>query len=332
MNEDSDIQQALAGMHVVEIDVDTDHGKTVREQFKATGYPTFLLLDSNGETIDRWMGYGKPQAFIDQLAASSADMRTVAEKATAFEVEPSLALAEVLGRTAEGEGRFGDAVGYYKQAQTMDPDGAHAFNYAIFEATARGARTGAFMPGQIQEAARVVMEDPRRTLDEVADVAYVMSRVADVMGVPKLMQPYLEQAMTELKDSEDEGLQKRRTDMALLHAVKIEGDMDKALGIKRGAMPAGWQQDADQLNNFAWWCFENDTNLDEAMALATTAVDLAGDDAQKANILDTLAEICNARGDCAEAIDLMKQAIALDPGKEYFKEQLARFEKLQAGS
>ena len=85
--------------------------------------------------------------------------------------------------------------------------------------------------------------------------------------------------------------------------------------------------DPAALNNFAWWCFEHNVNLEEAEELALRGVELATDDDARANILDTAAEICAARGDCAEAIARIKRAIELSPDKEYFKTQLARFEK-----
>ena len=47
-------------------------------------------------------------------------------------------------------------------------------------------------------------------------------------------------------------------------------------------------------------------------------------------ILDTVAELCNARGDCAGAIDWIELAIAADPENEYYAEQKARFETLLA--
>ena len=57
---------------------------------------------------------------------------------------------------------------------------------------------------------------------------------------------------------------------------------------------------------------------------------LTTDDGERANILDTAAEICNARGDCSKAVQLIKEAIELDPDKVYFQDQLVRFESLQA--
>ena len=47
-------------------------------------------------------------------------------------------------------------------------------------------------------------------------------------------------------------------------------------------------------------------------------------------IHDTLAELCNALGNCDESIELTKKAIKEDHDKKYYAEQLERFKKIQA--
>ncbi len=51
---------------------------------------------------------------------------------------------------------------------------------------------------------------------------------------------------------------------------------------------------------------------------------------QKANILDTAAEICNLLGNCDEAVTLIKQALEETPDSETLKGQLTRFEAAAA--
>jgi hypothetical protein len=64
--------------------------------------------------------------------------------------------------------------------------------------------------------------------------------------------------------------------------------------------------------------------------MAQRGIELASAGREKANILDTLAEICNLSGDCGEAVDYIRLAVVEDPENEYFQEQLVRFEKLLA--
>jgi tetratricopeptide (TPR) repeat protein len=89
-------------------------------------------------------------------------------------------------------------------------------------------------------------------------------------------------------------------------------------------------EDARALNAFAWWCFENKINLEEARQLAEKGVTLAKPGGEKAMILDTLAEICNELGNRGDAVETTRAALAESPNNAYFKRQLERFEKLLA--
>jgi len=43
-----------------------------------------------------------------------------------------------------------------------------------------------------------------------------------------------------------------------------------------------------------------------------------------------VAEICNLRGNCADAITLIQQAMKEDPKEEHYAKQLERFKKILA--
>jgi hypothetical protein len=92
-------------------------------------------------------------------------------------------------------------------------------------------------------------------------------------------------------------------------------------------MPEGWLEEADSLNGFAWWCFQNDVNLEEAEELARKGVDLAESGTEKAAVLDTVAEIVNARGDAPEAASLIEQALHETPDDESLQEKLEQFQE-----
>jgi tetratricopeptide (TPR) repeat protein len=64
--------------------------------------------------------------------------------------------------------------------------------------------------------------------------------------------------------------------------------------------------------------------LDEALAHAQRATALAPD---KAAYLDTLAEVHFRRGEPQKAVELARRCIELEPEREFYREQLERFEK-----
>jgi tetratricopeptide (TPR) repeat protein len=75
-------------------------------------------------------------------------------------------------------------------------------------------------------------------------------------------------------------------------------------------------------NNVAWLAASCRRQLDPALEHARKAVELAP---QNAGFIDTLAEVHFQRGDRKRALELIAQAIAIDPNYNYFRHQQQRF-------
>jgi tetratricopeptide (TPR) repeat protein len=150
---------------------------------------------------------------------------------------------------------------------------------------------------------------------------------------PALRHRYVEAVWDLLKDNHSPDAESMREYVAIDYALYVEMDLQKAANLKYGAMPEGWLENADALNEYAWWCFENKVDLERAEKLARKGIKLAEAGSQRAAILDTAAELCNALGQCDDAVSLTQQAIESDPQNEYYKKQLKRFQDLakQAG-
>lgn len=86
---------------------------------------------------------------------------------------------------------------------------------------------------------------------------------------------------------------------------------------------AGDSEDADYLNNLAWFCATGDVFLEQALEAASRAAEL---EPGAAYILDTLAEVHFRLGNTQEAVSTIKRAIDLDPESAYYREQLERFQ------
>ncbi len=81
---------------------------------------------------------------------------------------------------------------------------------------------------------------------------------------------------------------------------------------------------APLLNNAAWMAATCGRRLDDALTLAERATGLS-----PANpvYLDTLAELHFLRGNHAKAVDLARRCVELDPDRDHYRRQLARFEE-----
>jgi tetratricopeptide (TPR) repeat protein len=313
------------------VDIEKGEGPELAKKLEVEGVPHFLLTNSQGAILDRWTGYKNPQDFIPKLAAAVADPTTFEEKLARYSKAPTATDAAKLAHIYDSRGDSAKAVALYLEAQKLDKDGALDVAMPLFETRAGSflAKKGATLE-EVRSSADAALASKSATPANVVLVARYMDLVARKAEKPEVMAPYVTKALEISEGTKDEQIQKSRQVLLIAKALYIDGDKDKAVALKRQSMPEGWQQDADQLNRFAWWCFENKVNLEEADTLARKGVELAKPGEEKAAILDTLAELCNMRGNCEDAVKLIEQAAKEDPKNEHYAKQLKRFQDLLA--
>ncbi len=327
VNENAEMIAALEGAILYNVDCEKGEGIEIAKKYEIRGYPTYHAVNGKGEITDSWIGYEGPEKWSASVIAAKADRRTLAEKKTAFETEPDLALAIALSSAASVGSDYKGAVTYLSKAQELDEANAKDYKDQILSNMIYGLEDDSFSMDQVVAKAEPVMASEDTPVDEKLYLALMLKHFAGQKGQIDKAVPFIAAAYAASEGTTDEKAVKYRNYLAVDHALLVEKDKDKALGLYRGRLPEGWQEDPGKLNDFAFWCYENDINLEEAQGLALKAVELAETDQDKANSLDTAAEICNALGNCDEALAHIKQAIELDPDREYFQEQLARFEK-----
>lgn len=315
------------------IDCEKGDGPELAREYGIRGYPTYIVLnhDKSGK-IDHWLGFDGAEEWGGMVENDIADPVIIGERLTRYEESPSAHDAAVLGRIRGAESEFAQAVEYYRSAQKLEPALAGAYQYEIFDAIADGVRREAFTRDDAIAAADLLISSDNPDPVEVIYVAFQMSGFLKNEEDPNLRWRYLTAAVRLSEGSDDEKVLKYRPDLLVDHALVVEGNANKAVSLKRANMPEGWKEDASHLNGFAWWCYESGVNLAEAEELARLGIDLAEPGRQKASILDTAAEICNARGSCEDAVELIKMAIAEAPEEKYFQDQLKRFEEILAGT
>ena len=324
VDSDETIKDSLKNVIYFANNCEVGEGTAIAKKYNVRAYPTFVMVNGAGEVTSSWVGYPGPEKWAANVYAGDKDRRTLVAKKAAYEKNPTKELACSLANSAASESDYGASVKYFRSAREMDPANAADYTSEILTNMYYGARGGAFTLADVSSEADLVMADKSSTAESKVDVAMMVSGMASQMGQIDAAIPYIEAALKASEGNED--LAESRISLEMDYALLVEKDKLKALKLKRKSMPEDWQRDPGALNNFAWWCFENDVNLEEAKKLALLGVDLAPDDGQKANILDTAAEICNAMDNCEEAVEMMRRAVVLNPEREYFKTQLAKFE------
>lgn len=320
------IKNALKNVIFWNNNCEVGEGVDVAKKFGVKGYPTFIMTNGDGEVSSAWIGYPGPEKWADFVLAGDKDRRTLAEKKTAFEKQTSKELACSLANTSSAEYDFAGAVKYFRIARDLDPDNARQYTTEILTNMYYGSRSEAFTLDDVVSEADFVLASKSSTPEDKVDVAIMVRGMASQLGNLEASIPYIKAAMKASEGIEE--LADSRVGLEIDYALLVEKDVSKALDLKRKSMPEDWKKDPNALNNFAWWCFENNTNLEEARTLALLGVDLAPEDGQKSNILDTAAEICNAMDDCEGAVAMMQKAVELSPDRTYYQTQLAKFEKV----
>lgn len=321
------IKNALAEVIFLAIDCEKGEGPAIAEKFSVRAYPTFYAVNGQGEPVERWIGYDGAEAWAGSVATARADTRTLVAKKAAFAVAPTAMLAVSLANDDAAGNDYAGSVTYFKQARDLDPARADEHTRNIFTYMFYGVDDSTFTFDEIRpEADRVLAAVGTGPADRVV-YASMMVQVARKQGRAADGLPYLTKGLEAgAALPEDSPAARTVKSLKVDHALLVEGDAAKAVGLRKAMLPENWEQDPKRLNQFAWWCFENGVNLDEAGALVMHAVELSDNDADRADYLDTAAEICLKQGNCEEAIARIRKAIELAPDRDYFKEQLAKFE------
>jgi len=83
-----------------------------------------------------------------------------------------------------------------------------------------------------------------------------------------------------------------------------------------------YPQSAMYLNNYAWSCACSGRNLDNGIELAKRAVELRP---STAGYIDTLAELYHRDGQHDLAIETIREAVRINPMRDYYREQLEKY-------
>jgi thiol-disulfide isomerase/thioredoxin len=325
---DPALKAALEGVVLFKTDAERA-GKELAKKFLVGGFPTYVVANANGETLGRWWGFESAEEWTGKFAEVMADPITVAGRATRHEESPNATDAFALARFHETREEYGRADELYTEALALDPAHSEKYEDALFENAYSAHRDEKIeFSGVVLQADRILARGDDASAEDLYYLARMMTSAARRAGNVDAAGKYLTVAYDRLATLEDEDSQARLARLAIDHAVIVEKDLDRAVELKKASYEEGWLQDSGAMNGFAWWCFENNVNLIEAEEIARAAVEFADSNSDKANILDTAAEICNARGDCRDAVLLIQQAIELNPEREYFKKQLTRFQKI----
>ena len=309
------------------LDAEKGEGIELAKAFSVKGYPTYILTDSRGMTLDRWSGYANPADFIVTLTDATTDPIPVGARRMRFAESPTTGDAVRLARIAGTESKLQEAVDLYARAEVLDPaaDGKYAF--ATFELYAQGYfKGGVFGADAVNKAAMAALTAPDVTPAQTLSLATTMSGVGQRAKDPKLALPFLQAAVDGTASSTDPNIVEGRRALLVDHALLVESNPTKALAYKRAAMPSGWLEDSDRLNEFAWWCFETRSTWRRPSPWRGRASNLRARGARERWFRHRGRDLQSARQLQGRG-RAHQQAMKEDPKSEYYPKQLERFRK-----
>lgn len=321
----------LAGHVLLQLKNNEETSRSLLEQHVVVAYPTFAILNAQGEVVARNIGFGDSADWLQWVAAVAADPLTITERKARFAAQPTCPDAMILGRAAYVQMEPLEAEDYFRRALELDRTMAVQADapYHWFVTLYRGVGMERVPVEHVIAVTQELLSAPDLRADHALSICQRLADTKDFIDAEQLA-AFMRSAFPVIMASKDEALRQRRDRFLVDYALVVEGNREKALAYKRSSMPANWQADPNQLNSFAWWCHEQAINVDEAARLARKAVDLSTPGRAQANILDTLAELVNRQGRPQEALALIRQAIALNPESTYLQGQQQRFEELIA--
>lgn len=261
-----------------------------------------------------------------ELDLGFSDLSTISEKEARYKNKPDANTARFLASFYNTQGEIKKAASFFEDAAKYDPENDYAME--LFQIYSTGYRKKVYTFEEMKTAAEKAVNSNKVDDNAKTGIYAQMTIVIKEDPEDEKMIAFLSQGYEHLNNHQ-EGAPKWATDaINISYALYIEKDENKAIKFKKASYNDGWQDNPGDLNGFAWWCFENKINLEEARQLGQRGIKLAKPGREKAMILDTVAEIANLEGSPEESITYTEEAILEDPENEFYQKQLERFRKL----
>jgi len=285
----AELMKALINVH---IDAEKGEGPDLAKRYGVHGFPSLVIVDAQGDEIDRIVGYLPPAEFkveVERILRGDGTIVSLRKKwaESPDDFDTGFAFAGKLTSSDPSA-----AVDVYEKVLALPGAKEHAT-----EAKVRFKYAAALLGAEKNDAAMAQAETLLKDFADTEFAAQIAPRLgrAFVAGDAKRALAFLDAARSLAKEPE-----------ALLQIEELTVAVHKngiAASLKRQAAAAG--DDPQILNAVAWTCFEQKMNVREALGWAKTAVEKSNRDPA---ILDTLANLLWLSGKRAEAIQTEVEA------------------------
>ena len=296
------------------IDAEKNNGPQQKKKYRVKGYPTILLLDSEGNEIDRIIGYRPPEEFFNELNRIKNRENTLSDLITRYKqsinnssVKIDLAEKYILMNLPDSARLLLDNI-YSYQKKKHQLDFSVSFNLSQLYYKIRSLDRSIEILDQIVESGV-----------DSSDIAYFFrllyksKRSSDIDAL-------LEYA--ELSENIDRKQKSYWQIIRILKKHKRDPSLEAKLYLKViDLYTSDYKYLPSLLNGFAWRMTELEKNLDIALVKINKALEYGED----IKILDTKAEVLWKLNRSEEAVEIIEKCILSDPQNKYYKDQKKKF-------
>ncbi len=296
------------------IDAEKDSGPEQKKKYRVRGYPTILLLDTDGNEVDRIVGYRPPDEFLNELNRIKSRDNTISDLKYRHKQEPDhyptqIALAKkyVLVNLPDSASQILDNL-YDVQQNKSQLD----FSVALILGQLY------YQIGSLDRSIQILDQIVESGVDS-SDTGYffgLMYKARKTSDIDDLLQ------YADFSENKDRKKQSYWQIIRILKKQKRDPDLEAELYLKAIALYGSeYKYLPSLLNSFAWRMTVLEKNLDIALEKINEALE-SGEDLR---ILDTKAEVLWKLNRVEEAIQVIEKCIQGDPDKKHYRDQKTKF-------
>ena len=198
---ESGIAGALDVVIFTSIDAEKGEGIELAKKYGVTGYPTYTMMNAEGELIESWVGYGGPQWFIEALEMAHADPTTFDEKKARFAENPTAEGAKNIGRIASASGEHAEAMQYLEKAESLDASVDVTSEY-LDAAFSRARMDATYSWADYIAVARERVLEANADAGTTLHTTYYVGRATQSEEDHATVKPFLEKSLRQERDGE----------------------------------------------------------------------------------------------------------------------------------
>ena len=262
----------------LKINAESENGQKLFDEFKGTGYPLIVFLDSNGNELDRFYGYKPPYEFSIKMKNILDGKNTFTYFLTEFEKgNHSSEILKPLADKYREKGEDDIALSLYLQ----------------------------------------LLNEGNIAKDDFVESKYYIATLSLKQNNIKLINDFL-------IDFQDTDLFENAIYELVYHYKKNKQIEDELLTYQKYLI--NLYNSPQFLNSYAWRMTELNQNLDDALDKVDLSLSLLNQgDQTYPMVLDTKAEVLWKLEKTNEAIQIINQALLIDPENQYYKAQKEKF-------